>query len=493
MRFTLFQKLFLSLLTSSLLLLAGMAYLINSSFKEGLQSYLNQEELTKVESLASNVSSYYSETYGWDKLLRSPQVLATLMQQIGEAPPPRPRRGPPPRHDRLSPDTLPPSSKLEREQALFVPLGVRISLLDESRTPLLGPMSRDFILDESLQFVSYVPIKHDDNTIGWLSVVQSRSVSNKLAESFIQSQTTHVLTISLAALLLTLTIAFFSVRYLLKPLSALHHGAVVVGSGQLDHRIDHTGSDELADLVDAFNQLTASLEHQKQLRDQWLSDISHELRTPVAVLKGEIEALQDGIRPLEMRYVDGLHDQVSTLTRLINDLHTLALSDSGAKDSDQRDAVTLVDVLSPIVERYELRLKEKSISLEHQLEGNPEIEVFADSKSLQQVFQNLFENCFRYTDENGSVRLSIQESKTEATIIIEDSYPSVPTQALPKLFERLYRVDKSRSRANGGSGLGLAICQSIVKAHNGSLNAEHSPLGGLKMVVTLPKPSNDEQ
>lgn len=138
MRFTLFQKLFLSLLTSSLLLLAGMAYLINSSFKEGLQSYLNQEELTKVESLASNVSSYYSETYGWDKLLRSPQVLATLMQQIGEAPPPRPRRGPPPRHDRLSPDTLPPSSKLEREQALFVPLGVRISLLNESRTPLLG-------------------------------------------------------------------------------------------------------------------------------------------------------------------------------------------------------------------------------------------------------------------------------------------------------------------------------------------------------------------
>ncbi|GMQ48192.1 ATP-binding protein [Vibrio sp. 10N] len=460
-----------------------MAFMINSSFKVELQSYLNQEEIQKVETLAENVAAFYSDTDGWRPLQRSPRAFGSLMQQIGEMPPPKPRPGNP---RRVEPDFPPAYDSHRSSNVLFVPLGMRIYLLDKGGEPLFRRNLNQNELNKD-QFFSRVPIVKEGDTVGWLAVLQSRQVSNQLAESFMYSQTANIFTAAIAAFVLTLVIAFITVKYLLTPLGALHRGATEIANGNLDHRIEQIGNDELTDLIASFNLLAASLAKQKEIREQWLSDISHELRTPVAVLRGEIEALQDGIRPMEPKYLEGLHAQVTTLTRLIDDLHTLSISSDSAFRTNQRSDIALADIIDDLLTRYELRFASKSLSVTTDYSSAPDTTIYADAKLIQQVFQNLFENCFRYTNEQGNVSITLESKANELVAIIEDSAPGVPNEALPKLFDRLYRVDSSRSRASGGSGLGLAICQNIVEAHQGTIEATHSSLGGVKIVVRLPK------
>lgn len=483
MRITLFQKLFISLFSSSLILLLSMAFMINSSFKVELQSYLNQEELQKVETLAKSVAGLYSDTDGWHPLQRSPRVFGSLIQQIGEMPPPKPRPGDP---WRVEPDLPRVRDNSRSHSALFVPLGMRIYILDQDGEPLFRHNVNQDELSKD-QFFSRVPIVKEGNTIGWLAVLQSRQVSNRLAESFMYSQTANIFTATVAAFVLTLIIAFITVKYLLTPLGALHRGATEIANGNLDHRIEQIGNDELTDLISSFNLLAASLAKQKEIREQWLSDISHELRTPVAVLRGEIEALQDGIRPMETKYLEGLHAQVTTLTQLIDDLHSLSISSDSAFRTNHRNDVVLADIMDDLLARFELRFASKSLNVAKEYSSSIDTSVYVDAKLIQQVFQNLFENCFRYTNERGNIRITLRSKANELVAIIEDSAPGVPDESLPKLFDRLYRVDSSRSRASGGSGLGLAICQNIVEAHQGTIEASHSSLGGVKVVVRLPK------
>jgi two-component system sensor histidine kinase BaeS len=483
MRITLFQKLFISLFSSSLILLLSMAFMINSSFKVELQSYLNQEELQKVETLADNVAGLYSDTDGWHPLQRSPRAFGSLIQQIGEMPPPKPRPGDP---WRVEPDLPRVRDNSRSHSALFVPLGMRIYILDQDGEPLFRRNVNPDELGKD-QFFSRVPIVKEGNTIGWLAVLQSRQVSNRLAESFMYSQTANIFTATVAAFVLTLIIAFITVKYLLTPLGALHRGATEIANGNLAHRIEQIGNDELTDLISSFNLLATSLAKQEEIREQWLSDISHELRTPVAVLRGEIEALQDGIRPMKTKYLEGLHAQVTTLTQLIDDLHSLSISSDSAFRTNQRNDVVLADIMDDLLARFELRFASKSLNVAKEYSSSIDTSLYVDAKRIQQVFQNLLENCFRYTNERGNIRITLQSKANELVAIIEDSAPGVPDESLPKLFDRLYRVDSSRSRASGGSGLGLAICQNIVEAHQGTIEASHSSLGGVKVVVRLPK------
>ncbi|WP_353498876.1 ATP-binding protein [Vibrio sp. CB1-14] len=457
--------------------------MINSSFKVELQSYLNQEELQKVETLAKSVAGLYSDTDGWHPLQRSPRAFGSLIQQIGEMPPPKPRPGDP---WRVEPDLPRVRDNSRSHSALFVPLGMRIYILDQDGESLFRRNVNQDELSKD-QFFSRVPIVKEGNTIGWLAVLQSRQVSNRLAESFMYSQTANIFTATVAAFVLTLIIAFITVKYLLTPLGALHRGATEIANGNLDHRIEQIGNDELTDLISSFNLLAASLAKQKEIREQWLSDISHELRTPVAVLRGEIEALQDGIRPMETKYLEGLHAQVTTLTQLIDDLHSLSISSDSAFRTNHRNDVVLADIMDDLLARFELRFASKSLSVAKEYSSSIDTSLYVDAKLIQQVFQNLFENCFRYTNERGNIRITLQSKANELVAIIEDSAPGVPDESLPKLFDRLYRVDSSRSRASGGSGLGLAICQNIVEAHQGTIEASHSSLGGVKVVVRLPK------
>lgn len=338
--------------------------------------------------------------------------------------------------------------------------------------------------NESGAFIK-VPIIFDEQTIGWIAVIQREIFTGKLTKSFFKQQLNNFYWIAAWAALFSFVVAALLVRHFLQPLKNLGLSVQALQSGDFNYQIQVKGQDELAELSKTFNNLTNTLKLQKHSREQWIADISHKLRTPIAVLVSEIEAIEDGIRQLGPKYIKSLHEQVMNLSRLVDDLYQLSLSDAGVltKNAEQ---VNLTRLLDNIANQNELRLAEKNIHLKRCYDLSQVTLLQADPDALSQLILNLFENSYRYTDPDGKLKLTLSQSLGTVELIIEDSAPAVPDDALPKLFERLFRVDKSRSRANGGSGLGLSICQNIVKAQGGVIAANHSPLGGLKIKITLP-------
>ena len=233
-----------------------------------------------------------------------------------------------------------------------------------------------------------------------------------------------------------------------------------------------SSSDELGRLAQDFNQLASTLERNQQMRRDLMADISHELRTPLAVLRGELEAIQDGVRKFTPDSVTSLQAEVATLTKLVDDLHQLSMSDEGAL-AYQKTSVDIITLLEVAAGAFREPFASRGT-------------VFGDGDRLMQLFNNLLENSLRYTDSGG--RLLISASQTGRRIILDfaDSGPGVSDQQLERLCERFYRAEGSRNRASGGSGLGLAICVNIVAAHGGTLRADHSPFGGVSIKVELP-------
>jgi len=240
--------------------------------------------------------------------------------------------------------------------------------------------------------------------------------------------------------------------------------------------------DELGRLAEDFNRLAQALERNEQLRRRFMADVSHELRTPLAIVKGELEAIEDGVRPLSRESLASLNHEVAALGKLVDDLYQLALADVGAL-AYRKEPVEITQLLQEAVDSLGERFNERRLSVETDLAP---ARAFADGDRLTQAFRNLLENSLRYTDAGGRVRIVARRHAGKIRIVVEDSDPGVPAQAMPHLFERFYRVDGSRSRANGGAGLGLAICRSIVEAHDGEIKARSSPLGGLAVEIELP-------
>jgi len=473
MRLTIFHKLFISLMLISMLMMVGMALLINNSFQNGFQSYLNQSEVERIENMAENISDYYSSDQGWRKLQQKPELWERLLRNIGE-------------HPRKPKDASEMAEK--RTRSNYNRLESRLNLLDLNGNSIVGNRKNFHRLHANLQ-ITKVAITQNGQTIGWLSILQRENIKGHLAERFLRQQLDNFYWIAAWAALLSFIVAALLVRHFLKPLKNLHSAAKSLSNGNFDYQIDVRGKDELAELSLAFNLLTTTLKTQKLSREQWLADISHELRTPIAVLLSEIEAIEDGIRKPEPKYIKSLHNQVMTLTRLVEDLYSLSQSDSGVL-IDTSHKVDITNIINNIANQNEVRLADKHIVIERLYDKRPPTLLHADAKSLAQLIGNLFENSYRYTDKNGLIQINLQQINDDIVLTIEDSAPAVPDEALPKLFERLYRVDKSRSRANGGSGLGLSICKNIVKRHNGHISAQNSELGGLKITISFPMKDN---
>jgi two-component system sensor histidine kinase BaeS len=243
------------------------------------------------------------------------------------------------------------------------------------------------------------------------------------------------------------------------------------------------GHDELAQLARDFNTLGETLAATQQARQHWIADIAHELRTPLAVLRGEIESLQDGVRPLNQDSVASLAHETGRLTRLVEDLHTLSLSDLGAL-TYHREPVDLADVVRDAVAAQRREADERGFALA--LDLQEDTIVLADETRLAQVFANLMQNSLRYTDAPGKISIALRREGGHAVVEWHDSAPGVAAEDLPRLTERLYRVEASRSRGGGGSGLGLAIARALVEGHGATLAAAPSPLGGLGIRLVFP-------
>jgi two-component system sensor histidine kinase BaeS len=285
------------------------------------------------------------------------------------------------------------------------------------------------------------------------------------------------------ATLLAAAATFLLARGLLAPVKRLVEGTHKLAAGDFTTRVDSTSQDELGKLAQDFNQLASTLEKNHNMRRAYMADISHELRTPLAILRGELEAIQDGVRKFTPESVASLQMEVATLTKLVDDLHQLSMSDEGAL-AYQKQSLDIINLLEIVAGAFRERFNSRGLKISLALPDS--VTIFGDSDRLMQLFNNLLENSLRYTDAGGQLVISGEVVNQRFVMHFADSTPGVSDEQLTMLFERFYRTEGSRNRASGGSGLGLSICQNIVAAHNGKLYASHSPFGGVSITVELP-------
>jgi two-component system sensor histidine kinase BaeS len=270
-----------------------------------------------------------------------------------------------------------------------------------------------------------------------------------------------------------------------RPLLGIQDATSRIARGELSIRLPTSRPDEIGDLIRDINAMAEGLQRLESARRRWIAEISHELRTPLTVLRGEIDALAEGIRPLNPEAVASLGEEVLRLAALVDDLHLLAMADLNALPCyfTECDAVQLAQ---RVHQRFERRASALGISLEIKTPAEGTLPVYWDLQRMEQVLTNLLDNSLCYTDTPGRIRLCVQRHQERVWLLVEDSEPGVPASDLGRLFDPLYRSDTARGRHRNGSGLGLAICAALVRAHVGRITAAASELGGLSILVDLP-------
>lgn len=334
------------------------------------------------------------------------------------------------------------------------------------------------------QIEASIVLQVGGQTVGYLWAEGGATFSS-VDESLLVSRLTRAaLVAGLIAGGLSLLLAFVLAYTLLRPVQALTEAAQRLGQGDLAQRVQAGGEDELALLGQTFNQMAESLQQAQESRKALTADIAHELRNPLAVQLANLEALQDGIYPLTPESLQPILEQNQLLNRLVEDLRTLALAESGQLKLESVPT-DLAALAGRMVERFRPQAEAQGVSLQLAVEAAPG-PVLADPMRLEQILSNLLSNALRYTPPGGQVRLELARQGQQAQLVVADSGPGIPPEALAHIFERFYRADRSRSRAEGGSGLGLAIARQLAEAQGGTLRAANQPQGGAAFTLRLP-------
>jgi two-component system, OmpR family, sensor histidine kinase BaeS len=425
--------------------LALAAYLVFSwSFDRGFVEYVNKADEARLEPLVGRLAEGYGREGGWKWVAEDRRRWFELLRESVDVPP--------------------------------LTIDPRLMLFDEHGGRLIGRQ-------ESATRALLKPIDWRGRTVGYLGYIPRPDVLESIEQLYLQRQHFTFAAIGVGMLAAALVLGAGLAHWLTRRIRGVALAADSLRQGNYDARVEVRGRDELARLARDVNGLAEALGDAQKARRQWIADIAHELRTPLSILRGEIEALQDGVRPLDRNAVNSLSAEASRLARLVEDLHTLSLSDLGAL-SYHKEPVDLAEIAAEAVDAQRATLEQKGLRVETRLD--PAM-ISGDAGRLGQVFANLMQNTLRYTDAPGKLRISIANAPSRVTIDWEDSSPGVSAADLPRLTERLYRIDGSRSRTGGGSGLGLAIANAIVQAHGGRLTAHPSTLGGLRIALEFPK------
>ncbi|WP_412028642.1 ATP-binding protein [Deinococcus yunweiensis] len=291
---------------------------------------------------------------------------------------------------------------------------------------------------------------------------------------------------ALVSTLLSTVVAALVTRQLTRPLLRLADGAGRLQAGERGVTLPvPPRHDELRTLTLAFNDLTVSLARQEAWRRGLVADIAHDLRTPLSVMRSEIEAMQDGIQPADGAALARLHGEVLLLARLVTDLRLLSLAEGGAL-SLHVQPVEVGAMLHALADTYARRAAYAGMTLS--VHTAPDLTVLADADRLRQTLQNLLDNALRYAAP-GAALLSAAPAGDRVALTVRDHGPGFAPDSLSRAFERFYRADASRTRDPHGrasSGLGLAIARALIEAQGGTLEARNHPQGGAEFTVTLP-------
>jgi signal transduction histidine kinase len=285
-------------------------------------------------------------------------------------------------------------------------------------------------------------------------------------------------------LVLALVLSLVLAGRISRPLSGLTGATRKITSGDYSERVSVGGAKEVEELGEAFNTLAESLDRNEELRKNMVADIAHELRNPLATLRGQLELLQDGKIDCDREAVDSLMEDAVMLSRLVEDLRQLSLVEAGKLDLDF-GPVDIDELLGEVASRMRHETSQKGITLSIEAaEGVPAVR--ADHVRTAQVLRNLVSNSVVHTPAGGSVRLAAEKSGGKVIISVTDNGAGIDGEELPFIFERFYRTDKSRSRSTGGAGLGLSIARSLVEAQGGRIWIESEVGKGTTIHFSLP-------
>lgn len=452
-------RLFLSLLIVSMLTAVGVGFGTRWSFQRGFQGYLNEAESRRMVAMADELAIAYREHGNWDFIHNKREAWERYTGAIGRERATKPHEGGESIYDAVP-------GKAPR----------RLGLYDADGNHVAGNLQ----LGDDLR---RQPVVVDHQTVGMLAGAPLRGLQHEAEQGFQLQQERDSLFVALATLLLAALAAVLLARSFVAPTRRLIAAAAQVAAGDYGVRVPPGGRDELGALAHNFNTMAATLESNEALRRHFMADISHELRTPLSVLQAQLEAMQDGIEPLDAGSLGHLEGEVQILARLVEDMRQITLSEVGAFDY-RREPLDLAALLETEVQRWREPLAHAGVDVS--LAAPPSLSIAGDTVRMRQLLRNLFNNVLRHADGATRLAVTLAAHGSDAVVEFADDGAGVDDAAMPLLFERFWRGDRARSRATGGSGLGLAICRSIAEAHGGAIEAHPAPGRGLVVRVRFP-------
>jgi signal transduction histidine kinase len=329
-----------------------------------------------------------------------------------------------------------------------------------------------------------MPIEVDDTEVGRVIAGREALSVSPAGENFLKRVNSVLIWGTTGGAIVALLLGVILARTFTRPLRELTAATRAVGAGDLEQKVPIRSKDEIGELTEAFNQMNANLVHARDMRRQMTADIAHELRTPLSVILSHTEAIKDGVFESSEETFQIIHDETMRLSTMVEDLRTLSLAETGELSITPRKTHP-EKILKQTIAAHAPRAQQKNIELDLQLEDSlPEIEV--DPDRMAQVFGNLMDNALRYTPSGSCITLSAKRTTEGLQLCVKDNGPGIEPAELDHIFDRFYRVDKSRQREEGGSGLGLAIAKSIVERHGGQIRAESIPGNGVTFVIEFP-------
>jgi signal transduction histidine kinase len=451
---TLSTKLILAFALTSLAGIALAALLIRQFVVAEFDAYvLNQRRSAFIE----DASAYYAANGSWEGI--SPAI---FRRDAGG-----------PEHGPDAPPDEGPWARLD-----FV-------LADADGTVVLSPnpLERGKPADPKL-LAGGTAVMVNGERVGTVCVYGPPRLRNPAEDRYLARTDIALGAAALGAVGVALALGLLLARLITRPVRDMTTAARAITAGDLGRQVPVRSRDELGLLAQQFNTMSAGLARSNELRRRMTADIAHDLRTPLTVIAGYLEALRDEALPPTPERFGAMHDETQVLLRLVQDLHTLSLADAGELPL-KRQPTAPQRLLERVASSYEHTASQLGVALAVRAEpGLPELQV--DVEQTLRALNNLVSNALGHTPRGGSVTLSAAHAARGVALAVADTGRGIPAEHLPNVFERFYRADESRQQATGGSGLGLAIVRSIVEAHGGQVAVESSPGRGSVFTIVLP-------
>lgn len=444
MRLSFAYKIVLAMIAAVVVAVGTVAIVMNRSVGQHFDTYLSMGARRRIELLTPALESYYADNGSWLG------VEASWEEMIGQG------RG------QGSSD------------------GGDIVLADADGDMVYDPAGECRVCSFSSSALrSASPLVVDGETVGYL-VVSSGQRGQVFKADISQSLVWAAALAGLVAILMGLLLT----RAVVRPIRIFDAAAQRIAAGDLTSRVPIASRDEIGALAHRFNEMAASLERDEQLRQKMMADIAHELRTPLSVVRGQVEALQDGVFELTQENLAPIHQQTILLGRLIEDLRDLALAEAGRLPLEIVD-LDLGRLVQRAAEAFRSQALAKGVELVIQVDDRGLV-VSGDQQRLEQVLANLLSNALRHTPDGGRVTVRPWAEADAVGFEVADTGAGIPADELDHIFDRFYRVARARNRADGGSGLGLSIAKQLAEAHGGEITVQSVVGAGSTFRVALP-------